>query len=375
MQRTSDHKPSNHKKYAVNSESEQLLSEVSKTRANNITLMRLIAAFFVLYGHCYVLSYGKVGIEDPITEFIKPYTAFHMGLPGIGVSIFFALSGFLITKSFVMRGNLLQYMESRILRIFPALLAAVVFCVLLGAAVSELPLYQFFGSNQTWNFLFINGSLVDFWPALPEVFVENPWSGGINGSLWTLSVEFRLYILVGFFGVLGLFRTKRLFLIISSIIALAYIANIDTAWFKAHIMPIRVSLFFLLGSFAYIFSDRIPLQPNVMLVLLAGLPLIHKTAYYDLYHAICFTYLTLLIAYHPILRLPSIDDCGDYSYGVYLYAFPATQLVVYFIDGGKPLITLLLTILITAALALVSWRYIEKPALRYKGSLTRILKY
>lgn len=77
---------------------------------NNFDLLRLAAAAQVMIGH------GTVPLEYNFTPvFLKLYTLFP------GVAIFFVISGFLVTQSFVERGGLLRFAWARCLRIYPGL--------------------------------------------------------------------------------------------------------------------------------------------------------------------------------------------------------------------------------------------------------------
>ncbi len=181
------------------------LADFIGSRTNNITLIRLVAALLVLFEHCYELSNGA---KDPVSQFILPFMGFHMGLGGTAVETFFVLSGFLITGSYVLRANLVDYLVSRILRIYPALIVALLFCIGVGAFISELPVYRYFSHTATIRFLWSNGSLFEFWLLLPEVFVDNPWPDSINESLWTLPIEVRMYLIVATLGIWGCIDTR-----------------------------------------------------------------------------------------------------------------------------------------------------------------------
>ncbi len=45
-------------------------------------------------------------------------------------------------------------------------------------------------------------------PYLPGVFESNPYPNAVNGSLWTLQVEFSMYILLMIGGFIGLLNKK-----------------------------------------------------------------------------------------------------------------------------------------------------------------------
>src|SRR5687767_8279407 len=87
----------------------KMLSEVSSGRDNNYNLIRMVAASSVLVSHSWPISLGPDTIEP-----LKKLTGFSLGT--IAVFVFFAVSGFFITKSFDRRDSFLSFMMARILR-------------------------------------------------------------------------------------------------------------------------------------------------------------------------------------------------------------------------------------------------------------------
>lgn len=58
----------------------------------------------------------------------------------------------------------------------------------------------------------------------------------------------------------------------------------------------------------------------------------------------------------------------DISYGLYIYAFPIQQAVFYLLGHNtNVLLNLFLSFCITALVALLSWKYIEKPFIELKN--------
>lgn len=55
---------------------------------------------------------------------------------------------------------------------------------------------------------------------------------------------------------------------------------------------------------------------------------------------------------------------GDYSYGLYIYAFPVQQTLASLVPGIGVAGLFLASAAITLALAVVSWRFVEAPMLR-----------
>src|SRR5579872_7362617 len=182
-----------------------LLADLSIGRANNFNLLRFFAASLVILSHCSALAWGG----NP--EFIWNYMG-HLETGGsIGVLIFFAISGFLVVRSFVSRGRLKYFLVARALRIYPGLVAAVAFSIVLAAFATEWPLRDFLRDHQTRRFLIHNSMAYPIEFNLPGAFEHNPLKSGVNGSLWTLPLEIQMYVVCAAFGLIGLFKTREIY--------------------------------------------------------------------------------------------------------------------------------------------------------------------
>ena len=117
--------------------------------ANNITLLRHFAAFFVLISHSFDLT------NNFNNEFLRRLSGQAISFGQLGLIIFFFLSGFLVTQSLVTSINLKQFIWKRFLRIYPALFVVVVLSVfLLGPLFTTFSIKEYFLSSQTWSYLF-----------------------------------------------------------------------------------------------------------------------------------------------------------------------------------------------------------------------------
>ena len=70
-----------------------------------------------------------------------------------------------------------------------------------------------------------------------------------------------------------------------------------------------------------------------------------------------------LLGYLPGRGLRRYNRLGDYSYGTYVYAFPVQQLVQHLWGPFGPGVVVALALPATLLLAVVSWRWVERPAL------------
>lgn len=323
---------------------------------NNFHLMRLAAALLVIYGHCYPIS-GNVG-PDIFTKTLGIRFA-----GSFAVDTFFIVSGFLICAS-VERSSLYRYLWARFLRIFPGLVVCVCLTVfVLGPLVTTDPGY--WHDPQTWNYLRKASTLMGGISNLPGVFADAP-RPSVNGSLWTLNVEVRLYLLMFWLALFGMRKGSRLswlilatfligFFYIPKFWPFSYLTTSDR-W----ISPITL---FLAGAFIWKNRYQVPLSFPIMGLLLATAALFHGTPQFEIAYFVCLVYLVFFIAYVP--RLPVIKY-RDLSYGVYVYGWPTQQMVEYFRPESTAMFNMVWSMAIALGLAWLSWELVEKRAIAMK---------
>ncbi len=330
---------------------------------NNIDALRLLAAIGVVFGHSFAFAGGP---EDPFSHFIKQLEIPYMvAIHGISVWFLFFISGNLVSASYAHRNSFKHYLKSRFLRIFPGLFVVVVFTVLAGMFITTLPLGEYFSDKATWKYFSRNilGFTIKY--ELPGVFKSNPLTSA-NGSLWTIPLELRLYLVVAALGLLGLFkRTKGLPIILALLlIAQIYIQEFDL-FDRSRISASPIPLF-LIG--ALFFSLRNKLSHRwVWLLVSFGLwyPLRAVPVAGHLLFVLSFCYGFHLLT--KVRKIPSLDvgRFGDYSYGVYLYSAPIQQILVWKgVTNGWSVFAWSLVLSLLAGIA--SWHLIEKRALKLK---------
>lgn len=351
-------------------------------RNNNFTIIRLIFASSVLFGHSWAIT-GTKG-SDPISSLLTGYT----WIGALAVNGFFAISGFLVAGSLVRHG-VVGYSIARALRIFPGLAVCIALSVfVLGLFYTTLPAWDYLLAPQTQRYL-LNATLVPRleW-SLPGVFTDHPYKA-LNGSLWTLKAEVACYIALGMVGLAGLLRQRlTATLACAAALAIGYLAFKSIPIFGSHPNWARPAAFFLLGVLVWAHRQSIPLHSGIALVaLLAIAAMIGMQIPGSIFQpisAICFTYLIFFMAF-AVPHINADRFPGDISYGVYIYSFPCQQLVYW--NGQGPYTNAALAALLTGSLAALSWYLIEKTALEFKkpvtawirgtwqpGSLTRILR-
>lgn len=341
------------------------LAEVLKGRDNNLNMIRMLAAAAVLVSHAWPIALGA-GAAEPL------YLQTGQTLGHFAVAVFFGLSGLLIARSFDRRRSMSHFLVARFLRLYPALLVVLVLTVVVGAFVTKLEFTQYFGSRDTWAYIPSNMSLVRMQYVLPGVFSDNAYGPPINGSLWTLFYEVVCYAGVVVLGLFGILRHRPAMLaVMIAATLLHFVAPLiaqSGAGFPAGLVS-RLELFallsfpFTLGTFAYVWRDHIRLSGWIVLLLWSLVPLLAGTESMPTFITLALVYTTFWVGFVPKGRALAYNRLGDYSYGIYIYAFPVQQLLIGQFPGMTALTNILLAAPITAFMAVVSWKLVEARAM------------
>lgn len=341
------------------------LGDVARGRDNNFNLIRFCAAFAVLISHSFAVATGS-GSAEPMRHTLGLTWAY------IAVDVFFLTSGFLVTASLLARQSAVGFAWARSLRIFPALWVMLVLTVFgLGLAVTSSSPHDYLASRGTWRYFIKNAILLrGMVPDLPGVFSSNPIRSVVNGSLWTLGPEVDMYVILFALGILATI-TRRLGVIRWSVVAIAVAAaalyfmngNFDNSSDEYS----RLTFLFFLGASCYLFRDRIPFNRSTFSVLLALVLLsaADRRAFFFAF-SVALPYLVLYAAYGFGGRIRAFNRCGDYSYGIYIYAFPVEQTTAHLAPGISVASLMGISAIVTLVLAMLSWHLLEKRALKLK---------
>ena len=233
------------------------LGAVFDARNNSMNIMRLLAALAVIYGHASAVT-GR-GPGDLFLQFVG-----YKFIGGVAVDVFFVLSGFLITASAMSGKGIRYFVVSRVLRIYPALIICVVLSVFLLGPLLTVS-HEYWVSTATWRYLFGNATAYRTEYFLPGVFsgLHDP---AVNGSLWSLLVEVRLYLMVGIGFMVGVFSSKRVFnTLFFSVIILGYFAPEVFSKLFGPENHRHVAMMFMIGAFAWVNRHSIPIGPGLLL--------------------------------------------------------------------------------------------------------------
>ena len=329
------------------------------SRRNNFDALRLLAAISVIFSHSFLIAEGTQK-----HEWLIRLTGNQSILGLTGVFVFFAISGFLVTQSFEETGDPLRFLAKRALRIFPGFFVATLLSAfVLAPFVTTLEPGAYFSRPEPYRYVIGNTLLDPTVHELPGVmFVNNPVGLEINGSMWTLRIEFMMYLMVLGLGMTAAADPAHAVLLLALGLACLHFDTLDFlgawGWLLA---------FFAAGMVLYKLRATRIFDGRVALLALAGLVLSVPLREFIPMFPLFGCYLALWLALNP--RLPVIPTArfGDLSYGLYIYGWPVEAAVVWLL-GGRALWWQVFAIAlpVTAAIAFLSWHLIERPALRLK---------
>ncbi|HEX7291274.1 MAG TPA: acyltransferase [Conexibacter sp.] len=362
---------------------------------SNFDLLRLVGATLVLVVHSFELTINRRA----------PITAIGEAVGEIAVVTFFVISGFLITRSWAYDPKPLSFAIKRVLRLMPALLISLLLtALLLGPLTTTLPLSTYFAEPATKAYILSNATFQTF-VQLPGVFAQTPFPNVVNQPLWTLPVEVKAYCVVAVLGLLGVVALSGRRRLLVPAIALFFallaidstraaiplgdrvVATIADVQGPPEVVAIahagvlnelpRLVAAYMIGASLFVLARWIPLRWSIAGALAVAWAVVAATIGPDavpLATALALPYVVVLLAYRTshLVRLPR--RMGDYSYGLYIFAFPIQQAVILWLTPSSGLVTVAVAGSITLALAVASWHFIEAPSLTLKQRIRQPLE-
>lgn len=323
-------------------------------RFDNMDAVRYVLAFSVLISHFYTLT----GLGDnwwPIPS-------------SVAVGGFFALSGFLVYPSYERHRRMGRYIGSRARRILPPY-----FLIVIAAAVglvfcSSLSAADYFLSADFWRYLGANICFLNFLhPSLPGVFDGPEYAmPAVNGSLWTMKVEWLLYLSVPAVSWLTLRIRRRRTVVFLLIIVMSVVWRVvfrqmyaDTGRELYNILSRQIFGqldYFYIGVLCYFYYRlliryRWPILAVCCLLLPIGGEVVAPAAC-----AVLVLWVSLVGDWGK--RLSHGDNV---SYDMYLFHFPIIQVAIYMgVDTLHPLAGLAAVTAVTVAASWLSWHFVGR---------------
>jgi peptidoglycan/LPS O-acetylase OafA/YrhL len=336
---------------------------------NNIDAIRLILATLVILSHAFELVDG-----DRHRELLtRAFGGYSFG--ELAVNAFFILSGYLIAQSAVRTASPLRFLRKRVLRIYPGfLVAAVVSCFVAGyigsgtksAFFATFPWASFAKRLVTLNV-----------PDIPGVFAGQPYPS-VNGSAWTLRFEFICYLTVLLTAYVLRPRSGRvaLAIMLGSLLASAASLVAHVPWHVGFMngpdLLHFLTLFYAGAALSYypglINPRRWALYVGAYILALFLCRAISDAGWHyvidDAATATIGAVALLSAGFTPHVR--TVLGTSDYSYGVYLYGWPAAKVMLWYVPTAGPWMVFWGSFAAALAMAWGSWHFVEKPALGRK---------
>lgn len=309
---------------------------------NNFDLIRLMLAALVVYSH----SFAMLGLPEPQ---IWGHT-----LGGFAVECFFALSGYLIAKSWVKNPAVTTFAWHRFLRIVPGVVAAVLL------------------SRMLWM-------MTQYDPILGM------------GTFWTLPWEVVCYIGCAIAGLWGILSKRYIGVLVMMAWGLFVTTPYTPTLDYGLILPL--ALLFMMGSFIAIHEESIKMPSAaavgaVAIVVALNTSILEPLLFFlrsewfrfaptlngfIVHKVLYFGGLPFVLIYLGRYARPVWQPKGDISYGIYLYGWTVQVLLVFlgekFTFHWSVYSFFAASMGVTGIIATASWIAIERPALKLKTVL------
>lgn len=339
--------------------------------------VRAVAALMIMFCHFFLYADSK----NDIFLIIKKVSVFGQ----TGVSLFFVLSGFLISRILLSTKSNSHYFRNfylrRILRIFPLYYFFLfLYYLVLPTFLSE-PIYSF--NEQKY-----------FWVYFQNIARTFEWKSEGPVHFWSLAVEEHFYF---FWPILFFFfSTKRLTQIIFGVVFSAFLIRIIMLQYNLSVYYFTLTRMdeLAIGSFLAILEKKGKLtEDNAIYFQITCLgifvPLVFVWFFYTgdgiiaiqatkylLQSIVFFCFIGWLISskshflFRKILSLNVLSFTGTISYGLYVFHPLCFQLVNKFVLTKYSVVNLFVSFILTFLIAVLSYYFLELPFLRLKRKLT-----
>lgn len=329
---------------------------------NGMGLVRYILSMAVLIAHFnYVTG----------ADCYFPVSSYH------AVGGFFALSGFLVYQSYEKSGKLSFFIKRRALKILPPYLFIVLSCAfLLGFTIQPHDWKSYFSADWL-KYVGANISFLNFLhPSLPGVFDGQ----AINGSLWTIKIEWLLYLSVPIaVWIIKKFSIRKEYVFFITLYLCSALYRIAFFWLyesrELEIFNILSRQVF--GQLCYFYTGVMVFKyyeyfrKKILSIMAIAILMIAISQINNWIGIFCepFGVSILTIGISMSLRgCFSHFNKNNASYEIYLFHMPVIQLIWSYRERLNLDINyaFVLSITLTTALAFLCWFCLDKPILKHK---------
>ena len=351
-------------------------------RDNHLNFFRLLFALQVVYMHS--TEWLKIPLVwgGHVDKFLRLFP---------GVPLFFLVSGFLITDSYLNSGNLKEYFIKRALRIYPALFVNILVLELamyVGKNFNDISVLKYIEYFVLYAITAASG-IAGFIIGIKNDALYNYggfFSSYPSGVLWTLSVELSFYIILPFILCIRKAIIRNLLLVSLFFTSMIIPAIADENFYSASNLNKLLELICLPFLWIFIIGMVMRLYWLDIKKYLVGYGLFY-IAFYLIFCFVAIKFGSGLGDYKRGLEISTVFQIfllalvifsmafsytnlkiarsTDLSYSTYLYHMLIVQILVSLGFSGS-LWLYLIVVAETLMVAYVSWNFIEKPSLKLK---------
>lgn len=330
---------------------------------NSFDFIRFVLASAVLVSHHYSLS-GYLAPSIPLVD---------VSLGRAAVFAFFAVSGFLMYNSLSRTQDFYFYFTSRLVRIVPNLVFAVV--------TTSFVLMVVFNNytNVLSHLYYIRKDALSFiappyyW--IEGIFTDRP-DRGVNGSLWTLQYEFFMYIVIYMIFLLPARLLGVALIVIVILVSQPFVQNVKQgvriATFHLQIGYLAQTGFhFLAGALIARYWQH--LNAHKFFISIAACALIAALGIFAPEQK-SWMFFFAWIPFFIFCLSPFASWFGKYgdpSYGVYIFAFPIQQAAIMLIPSFW--VSMIFSFVFTTVIGYACWHGFEQNFLAKRKSLALYL--
>ncbi|MEY8688540.1 MAG: acyltransferase family protein [Leptothrix sp. (in: b-proteobacteria)] len=332
---------------------------------NHFDLLRLVLASGVMFSHGFELIDGDRH-REPLSQWLGGRT-----IGEVCVITFFVLSGYLIHSSWQRDPDWRRFLVRRVARIVPGFAACSLVCALVVAPLAtDAPDYwhQFAIGPYLFSLVNLHG------PFVPAVFAGSHYAV-VNGSMWTIRLEFRCYLWVLLLAACRLDRSALGWLACAVALGLASLAPDALAllrfkgdyWTTAPIAQLVPMLSaFTVGALFAFAPERVRRHAVWWLALPAWALLSWASPVAgELFLPAAVGGVLMALGHVGSATLAQLRPSWDLSYGVYLCAWPIQKLSLWVQPELGALALFAITWPLTLLAAAASWHAVERPAQRW----------
>ena len=336
------------------------VSEFMQRDNNNLNFIRLILALLVIYYHAPVFI-NPNGHEDIFSKYLH-----FAGAGYVAVQTFFLISGLLITNSLLKKSNPKAYLVSRIFRIMPGLVVVSLISGWIGFFLTDVSIMEY--SSGVWeytknNFLLnvqFKINFLDYYRDMPMYPHDVMFREVVNGSIWTIPFEFKMYLLVLSIWLLSVVTSRIIMPLCFAILLIVNLLGINVLGGESTEM--MVPNFFLGAMLAY-YKDNIELSAYIPLgLMLCGIVMANNIILNKYFIILGLSMLFVYISSTKLCRIIHLQH--DISYGVYLWGWPVEMLLGYCIPSINFAAFIVISMMISILIAYVQCRIVEEPCLK-----------